>query len=65
VNKIPTKPVIDWAVLFRQYRSEKQISQPELARLIGYSVSMIESVEQGRRGIPANKQQNILEMMGY
>jgi transcriptional regulator with XRE-family HTH domain len=58
------KPTIDWAELFRQFRSSQGITQNKLAEMLGYSLDMIRSIEQGKAQPAGNRQKEILERMG-
>jgi putative transcriptional regulator len=48
----------------KMYREQKQLTQEELATLLGYSVSGYRKIEQGSRGLKAHKAMKAAEILG-
>jgi transcriptional regulator with XRE-family HTH domain len=54
----------DVAENLRRFREEKNLTQEQMAELLGYSLSGYRKIEQGSRGLPIHKALKATRILG-
>jgi DNA-binding XRE family transcriptional regulator len=54
----------DVAGNLKKFREEKNLTQEQLAKLLGYTVFGYRKIEQGQRGLPIHKALKAVEILG-